>query len=93
MQELPKSITLDGVEYPLSRFTNGVEHIVNVIFQWKEDLKKEILAMSKTEAAIQLAEQQLTGLVRAQLAEQAEQAAQLKEGEKPVVEAASDEAA
>jgi hypothetical protein len=65
--ETPKSITIDGAEYPLTQFSETVQRLVGIHTSWRGDLVDERLAVAKTEAAIRAVDAELAGLINAEL--------------------------
>lgn len=65
MQEA--KIILDGVEYPLERFSDNVKRLIGVRHVWQNQLDEERLDVSKSETAIQSLDAQLTSLVKTEL--------------------------
>jgi hypothetical protein len=65
--EMPKSITLDGKEYPISQFSETIQRLVGIHTEWRTDLVKERLAVAKTEAAIRAVDAELAGLINEEI--------------------------
>lgn len=64
-----KNINFDGVEYPVTDFSETVQNLVNINAKWQEDFIKERLALTKTEAAIGALNKELSEAVGKELAE------------------------
>lgn len=88
--ELPKTITVDGVEHQVSDFSETVQRLVSIHTSWRGDLADERLAVAKTEAAIRGVDAELAQLVGAELKAKAEPA---PEAAPAAPEVASDTAA
>ena len=73
--EVPKTITIDGTEYPVSDFSETVQRLVAIHTEWRMDVAKERLAVAKTEAAIRGLDAELTQTVAAELKAKADAAA------------------
>lgn len=65
--ETPKSVTVDGVEYPLTQFSETVQRLVGIHTSWRSDLVEERLAVAKTEAAIRAVDVELSALINLEL--------------------------
>ena len=67
--EVPKTVTIDDVEHPVSGFSEGVQRLVEIHTQWRSDLAGERLALAKTEAAIRNLDTELTQMIMTELKE------------------------
>ena len=76
-----KNLNFDGVEYPVTDFSEQVQNLVNINMKWQEDLIRERLAFTKTEAAIQALNKELSEAVGKELAEKAEAASDVTDVE------------
>ena len=65
--ETPKSITIDGSEYPLTQFSETVQRLVGIHTSWRGNLVDERLAVAKTEAAIRAVDAELAALIKDEL--------------------------
>ena len=70
--QVPENLTVDGVDYPLNSFSEQVQQLVHLHTNWRNDLQKERIAVSKTESAIRLLESELAKIVSAELAKPTE---------------------
>jgi len=66
--EAPKTITVDGKEFPVDGFSETVQRLVTIHTEWRNDLAKERLAVAKTEAAIRAVDAELAQAVAKELA-------------------------
>jgi len=74
-QEAPKTITVDGNEYPVGTFSEVVQRLVAIHTEWRNELAAERLAIAKTEAALRALDAELSQTVAKELAEKAAPAA------------------
>lgn len=65
--EAPSTITVDGVEHPVSGFSETVQRLVTIHTSWRNDLQDERLAVAKTEAALRALDAELSQTVAAEL--------------------------
>jgi hypothetical protein len=63
----PKSITVDGKEYPIAQFSETVQRLVSIHTSWSTQLVEERLDVAKTEAAIRAVDAELSQLIAAEL--------------------------
>ena len=64
-----KNLNFDGVEYPVTDFSEQVQNLVNINAKWQEDFIKERLALTKTDAAIGALNKELSEAVAKELPE------------------------
>ena len=69
-----KTLTIDGVEHELDKFSDTVKNLVQIHSKWAEDRIKEQLALTKTDAAIAALNKELSELVAKELAPAPEEA-------------------
>lgn len=70
--QVPTTITVDSVDYPVASFSESVQRLVTIHTEWQNELSKERMAVAKTEAAVRALNAELTQLVSAELAAKAE---------------------
>ncbi len=63
----PTSITIDGVEHPVSGFSETVQRLVDIHTTWRNELATERLNVAKSEAAIRALDTELSQLVAKEL--------------------------
>lgn len=71
-----RSITVDGISYDVSQFSQGVQQAVGIYNVFQSDLQKAQLEVIKSQAALQSVGGQITEAVRRELAEKAAAAAE-----------------
>jgi len=74
MTQANNTITIDGISYDVTQFTQGVQTAVGVYNTFNADLQREQLAAMKTQAAMQAIGNQIAEAVKKELAEKAEAA-------------------
>ena len=62
-------IKINDVEYPKEKFSDGVQAMIAMYEQWKEELVKEQMAAAKTEAALRALTSELTELLQTEIAQ------------------------
>jgi hypothetical protein len=77
--QAPTNITIDGVDHPVSAFSDSVQRLVQIHTEWRNQLSTERMAVAKTEAAIRALDTELTQLVSAELAAKQELATKASE--------------
>lgn len=60
----PSTITLEGREYDIEKFSGKVKHMVGIHTFWKNQLAEQNLEVSKTQAALKALELELAALVK-----------------------------
>lgn len=65
--EQPKTITLDGIQYDVDTFSQGVQQAVAIYNRFSLQLQDQQLEVMKTQAAIQQVGQQITEAVQKEL--------------------------
>ena len=81
------SITLDGISYDVTQFSQGVQQAVAIYNQFQVDLQKAQLEVIKSQSAMQTVGAQIGEAVKRELAEKAEKAAAAaSEAEAPAAE-------
>lgn len=65
--ESPKTITVDGVEHEVEKFSDKVKQLVGIHTRWRTELLDARLEVAKTEAAIRSVEAELSQNVAAEL--------------------------
>lgn len=65
-----KTISLDGVQYDLDRFSHAVQHIVMIHNKFTLDLQEAQLEVMKNQAAIKHVSDQLTEQIKKELMEE-----------------------
>lgn len=70
-----RSITIDGIAYDLSQFSQGVQQAVGIYNVFNADLQKAQLEVIKSQAALQSVGAQISEAVKKELAERAAAAA------------------
>jgi hypothetical protein len=73
MTEPVKTLTIDGVEHEVSKFSEAVQNLVIIHSQWSTDLVKERMNVAKTEAALRGLDAELSKLVSEELAPKADE--------------------
>jgi hypothetical protein len=73
--QAPKSITVEGEEHLISKFSQNIQTLVAIHTDWRNELQSERLKVSKTEAAIRALDAELSQAVNAELNPPAEEAA------------------
>ena len=68
MTEPVKTLTIDGVEHEVAKFSESVQNLVVIHAQWSTDLIKERMNVAKTEAALRGLDAELSKLVSEELA-------------------------
>jgi hypothetical protein len=63
----PRTLTLDGVTYDVTEFSQQIQAAVSVYNTFQADLQREQLAVVKTQSALQSIGAQLTTAVKAEL--------------------------
>ena len=76
-----KNLNFDGKEYPVTDFSENVQNLVNIHAKWQEDMIRERLALTKTEAALGALSKELSEAVGKELAEKAEPTADVEDVE------------
>jgi hypothetical protein len=71
MTEPVKTITLDGVSYEVSQFSEGVQQAVVIYNTFSVDLQKAQLEVVKCQAAMQSVGNQISAAVRKELDDKA----------------------
>lgn len=66
--EAPTTITIDGVEHEVSKFSDTVSRLVDIHTSWRNELQDERMAVAKTEAAIRSLDAELTQTISKELA-------------------------
>lgn len=70
-----RSITVDGIAYDLTQFSQGVQQAVGIYNGFQADLNKSQLEVIKCQAAMQSVGAQISEAVKKELAEKAAAAA------------------
>lgn len=65
--QMPVNLTIDGVDHPVSAFSEQVQRLVFIHTSWRNDLQKERLAVMKSEAAVRALDAELAQLVASEL--------------------------
>lgn len=65
---VPETLKIDDVEYPVASFSENVQRLVLIHTKWRGELQDERLAVTKTEAAIRVLENELNETLRTELA-------------------------
>ena len=60
----PNTITLEGREYDIEKFSSKVKHMVGIHTLWKNQLAEQNLEVAKTQAALKSLEIELAALVK-----------------------------
>jgi hypothetical protein len=66
-ENIPQTITLEGVEHKLDSFSNKVKHLVSIHTIWKNQLAEQNLEVAKTQAALKSLEMELSNLVSSEV--------------------------
>ncbi len=61
---MPSTITLEGHQYDIERFSDKVKHMVGIHTFWKNQLAEQNLEVSKTQAALKALEMELAALAK-----------------------------
>lgn len=69
MAEAARTITLDGVQYAVEQFSQGVQQAVDIYNSFAADLQKAQLEVLKTQSALQTVGNQISQAVQKELAE------------------------
>jgi hypothetical protein len=64
-----KTITLDGISYDVSQFSEGVQQAITIYNSFSADLQKAQLEVVKTQAAMQSVGAQIAAAVKKELEE------------------------
>lgn len=70
--ELPRFITMDGVNHELAQFSDKVKQLVAIFQTWDQDAGKVRLELSKVEAAQRQLSSEISALVATELKAKAE---------------------
>lgn len=70
MVNVPESITIDGVNHPVSKFSESVQRLVHLRTAWVNEMDAERRALAKTEAAIRGLDAELASLVTKELTDE-----------------------
>jgi len=81
MAEQARTITLDGVQYAVEQFSEGVQQAVGIYNSFAADLQKAQLEVLKTQSAMQAVGGQISSAVQKELAEKKAAAGAPAEGE------------
>jgi hypothetical protein len=76
MTEQARTITLDGVQYAVEQFSQGVQQAIGIYNAINAQLQTEQLAVIKSQAAMQSIGNQITEAVKKELADKAAAAAE-----------------
>jgi hypothetical protein len=71
MDQGTPTITIDGVQHELSKFSQGIQSAVAVYNKFQADLQAAQLEVIKSNAAVQSVANQITEAVKRELEEQA----------------------
>ena len=63
-----KTLTIDGQEYPVDKFSPQVQNLLKIRSSWEADLYKERLAVAKTETALKSLDAELLAATQKELA-------------------------
>ncbi len=69
MADQARTITLDGVQYAVEQFSQGVQQAVDIYNTFAADLQKAQIEVLKTQAAMQSVSAQISQAVQKELAE------------------------
>jgi hypothetical protein len=67
--EIPQTVTIDGQEFPISKFSNNVYQLILIHTQWRNELTEERLKVAKTENALRALDAEISQTIAQELNE------------------------